>query len=167
MPDLADAVRGRVAVIDGTLTPCWSWTIHNHELYSGKHRAAGHNHQILCDLTGRLLHISDPQPGRTHDTKAIRNSGILDILGPSQALADKGYVGACSILPIKKLPGGEMLDWQKEFNTPINRLRYVIERSIANFKPGKSCTPTTDDPNPPIATAFNAVRTPTLLQEHF
>ena len=27
-----------------------------------------------------------------------------------------------------------MLDWQKEFNTQVNRLRYVIEQVIANFK---------------------------------
>lgn len=26
------------------------------------------------------------------------------------------------------------LDWQKEFNTQINKIRYVIEQAIANFK---------------------------------
>jgi hypothetical protein len=28
----------------------------------------------------------------------------------------------------------EPLDWQKEFNTQINKIRYNIERAIANFK---------------------------------
>src|SRR5207244_2019255 len=28
----------------------------------------------------------------------------------------------------------ELLDWQKEFNKQINKIRYVIEQVIANFK---------------------------------
>jgi len=28
----------------------------------------------------------------------------------------------------------ELLDWEKEFNTGVNKIRYVIERVIANFK---------------------------------
>jgi hypothetical protein len=28
----------------------------------------------------------------------------------------------------------EPLDWQKEFNTQINKIRYIIEQAIANFK---------------------------------
>ena len=27
-----------------------------------------------------------------------------------------------------------LLDWQKEYNTQVNRFRYLIERVIANFK---------------------------------
>jgi hypothetical protein len=27
-----------------------------------------------------------------------------------------------------------LLDWEKEFNTQINKVRYVIEQTIANFK---------------------------------
>jgi hypothetical protein len=38
------------------------------------------------------------------------------------------------ITPYKKPSGGEFLNWQKEFNTQVNRIRYVIERVIANFK---------------------------------
>jgi hypothetical protein len=30
--------------------------------------------------------------------------------------------------------GHGLLDWQKEFNTRVNKLRYVIEQVIANFK---------------------------------
>ena len=27
-----------------------------------------------------------------------------------------------------------LLDWQKEFNTQVNKIRWVIEQVIANFK---------------------------------
>ena len=38
------------------------------------------------------------------------------------------------ITPFKKPRGGELLDWQKDFNTQVNKFRYVIEQVIANFK---------------------------------
>jgi hypothetical protein len=38
------------------------------------------------------------------------------------------------ITPIKKPAHRELLDWEKEFNTQINKVRYVIEQIIANFK---------------------------------
>jgi hypothetical protein len=38
------------------------------------------------------------------------------------------------LTPIKKPPHRELLDWEKEYNTQINRVRYVIEQTIANFK---------------------------------
>src|SRR2546430_15029866 len=34
----------------------------------------------------------------------------------------------------RKPEGGELPDWQKEFNKQINQIRYVIEQVIANFK---------------------------------
>jgi hypothetical protein len=34
----------------------------------------------------------------------------------------------------EKPEGGELLDWQKEFNKQVNKIRYVIEQVIANFK---------------------------------
>jgi hypothetical protein len=38
------------------------------------------------------------------------------------------------ITSIKKPAYRELLDWEKEFNTQINKIRYVVERAIANFK---------------------------------
>ena len=34
----------------------------------------------------------------------------------------------------KKPPGGELMEWQKEYNTPVNKIRSVIEQVIGNFK---------------------------------
>jgi hypothetical protein len=38
------------------------------------------------------------------------------------------------LTPFKKPQGGALLDWQKEFNKQVNKIRYVIEQVIANFK---------------------------------
>ena len=53
---------------------------------------------------------------------------LLDWLG------DKGYIGHNTLTPFRKPEGGELLDLQKEFNKQINKIRYVIEQVIANFK---------------------------------
>jgi hypothetical protein len=37
------------------------------------------------------------------------------------------------ITPIKKPAHRNLLDWEKEYNTQINKIRYMIERTIANF----------------------------------
>lgn len=39
-----------------------------------------------------------------------------------------------SFTPYHKPAGGELLDWQKEFNATVNKIRYVIERSISQFQ---------------------------------
>jgi hypothetical protein len=38
------------------------------------------------------------------------------------------------ITPIKKKPGTELSDDHKHFNTAVNRIRYLIERTIAHLK---------------------------------
>jgi hypothetical protein len=120
-------------IIDGTLLPCWSWATHP-ELYSGKHKTTGMNVQVACTLNGNLEWISDPIAGSRHDSYCLDESGMLVTLDPGNSAGDKGYVGHGMITPFKKPAGGELLDWQKEFNTQVNKIRYVIEQVIANFK---------------------------------
>ena len=38
------------------------------------------------------------------------------------------------ITPIKKPKDRKLLDWEKDFNTAINKIRATVERVIANFK---------------------------------
>ena len=38
------------------------------------------------------------------------------------------------ITPIRKPPRRELLDWEKKFNTAINKIRWRIEQTIANLK---------------------------------
>ena len=119
-------------IVDGTLLPCWSWAGHP-ELYSGKHKTTGMNTQVACTLSGDLAWISDPIDGSRHDTYCVTESGVL-VTGPGNWMGDKGYVGNGMLTPIKKPAHRNLLDWEKEFNTQINKIRYVIERVIANFK---------------------------------
>jgi hypothetical protein len=120
-------------VVDGTLLPCWSWASHP-ELYSGKHKTTGMNVQIACTLDGRLAWISDPIDGSRHDTYCLGESAVLLTLNPGNWIGDKGYVGNSMLTPIKKPKHRDLLDWEREFNTQINKIRYVIEQVIANFK---------------------------------
>ena len=61
-------------------------------------------------------------------------SGVIETLDPANWVGDKGYIGNSMITPIRKPAHRELLDWEKEFNTAVNRIRYVVERTIANFK---------------------------------
>lgn len=120
-------------IIDGTLLPCWSWTGYP-QLYSGKHKTTGMNIQVVCTLDGAIAWISDPIDGSRHDTYCLGESAILDAVDPGNWLGDKGYVGNDMLTPIKKPIGRDLLDWEIEFNTEVNKIRYVVERAIANFK---------------------------------
>ena len=120
-------------LVDGTLLPCWSWAAHP-ELYSGKHKTTGMNVQVACTLAEKLAWISDPIDGSRHDNYCLNESGILLALDPADWIGDKGYVGNGMITPIRKPEGRELLDWEKEFNKQVNKIRAMIERVIANFK---------------------------------
>jgi len=138
IPTVEDLDPGVQYIVDGTLLPCWSWD-DRPELYSGKHHTTGVNVQVACTLDGQLVWVSDPMPGRTHDAKAIRESGLLDIPDiPDQAaprhLGDKGYIGLGMITPVRRPAHRGLLDEEKLFNRHVNQIRYQIERTIANFK---------------------------------
>jgi DDE superfamily endonuclease/Helix-turn-helix of DDE superfamily endonuclease len=120
-------------IVDGTLLPCWSWRDHS-ELYSGKHKTTGLNVQVVCDLYGRLAWISDPVDGRRHDTAALELSGVIETLDPGNWMGDKGYIGNNMITPFRKPAHRELLDWERQFNADVNKIRYMIERTIANVK---------------------------------
>jgi hypothetical protein len=72
--------------------------------------------------------------GCRHDSAALKLSGVLDTLKPGNWMGDKGYIGKGMITPIRKPAGRELLDWEKEFNTSVNQIRYMIERAIVNLK---------------------------------
>ena len=120
-------------LVDGTLVPCWSWADHP-EPWSGKHRTTGLNIQVACTLTGHLVWVSDPMPGSTHDTKALRDSGLLDVPDGPRHVGDKGYIGTGMITPTRKPPGGDLHESHKQFNKQVNSIRATIERVIAHLK---------------------------------
>lgn len=136
VPEPQQASRGTTLLVDGTLTPCWSWASRP-ELYSGKHKTTGHNVQVVSDLTGRLVYLSRPLPGATHDAKAFADldlAGTFTSIKAGNVIGDKGYQGCGLITPKKKRIGRIMTDQEKADNIPIHRLRATIERVIANIK---------------------------------
>jgi hypothetical protein len=120
-------------IVDGTLLPCWSWARHK-ELYSGKHKATGMNVQVACTIYGKLAWISDPIDGSRHDSHCLGESAVLVGMDPKNWIGDKGYVGKYMITPFKKPAGGELLGWQKEYNTQVNKIRWKIEQVISHLK---------------------------------
>src|SRR5262249_23043431 len=81
----------------------------------------GVNVQVACTLPAATIPPHCGSPAFRH-------------IGPSNWMGDKGYVGNGMITPIKKPAHRELLDWEKEVNTAINKIRYLIERTIATLK---------------------------------
>jgi len=133
VPTAEDLDETTQYVVDGTLFPCWSWASHR-ELYSGKHKKTGMNVQVACTVSGQLAWISDAFEGNRHDTRCLNESGVLVTLDPANWIGDKGYIGNDMLTPIRKPAHRGLLDWEKEFNQQINRIRSIIERVIADLK---------------------------------
>jgi hypothetical protein len=137
VPDAKDAiemVRGRVVLVDGTITPCWSYKDHP-ELWSRKKGTTGFSAQIVSLLTGNPVYISDPLDGCVHDATAYAETPVTGIVGSSGGgIADKGYQGTGLITPRKKPKGGKLGKRDKECNAEISALRAPVEQVIAHFK---------------------------------
>lgn len=101
---------------------------------SGKHKKTGMNVLVACTLEGRLSWTSDPVPVSCHDNYVVKDSSVLDGVDPIDYIGDKGFVRNGMITPFRKPAGGELLDWQKEFNRQVNKIRWVVKQVIANFK---------------------------------
>jgi hypothetical protein len=129
-----EMVDGRVCLVDGTITPCWSYADHD-ELWSRKHGTTGFNAQLICRLDGDAIYISDPLPGCTHDAKAFITTPVAEIVRSSGGgIGDKGYQGCGIVTPRKKPPGGELSEGDKADNAVISGLRAPVERLVAHFK---------------------------------
>ena len=137
VPDAKDAielVKGRVCLVDGTITPCWSYGDHP-ELWSRKHGTTGFNAQLVCLLDGNPVYISDPLPGKTHDATAFNETPVAEIVRSSGGgIGDKGYQGCGMATPRKKPPGGALSKGDKRNNAVISGLRAPVERVFGYFK---------------------------------
>ena len=138
VPTAQDAlvmVNGRVCLVDGAITPCWSYADHD-ELWSRKHGTTGFNTQLLGLLDGEAVWISDPLAGKTHDAAAFASTSVAQIVQHSGGgIGDKAYQGCEGVVtPRKTPPRGELSKKDKENNAAISALRAPIERLIAHFK---------------------------------
>jgi DDE superfamily endonuclease len=137
VPSAADAieiVQGRVCLVDGTITPCWSYKDHR-ELWSRKLTTTGFNAQLICLLNGNPVYISDPLSGGTHDVTAFKESPVSEIVRNSGGgIGDKGYIGSGMVTPMRKPRRGEFSQGDKAYNKQVSALRAPVEKFIAHFK---------------------------------
>ena len=133
VPDLDEAIRGRLVLVDGTDVPTGNRAGHK-DNFSGKRRRAGLNIQVAADTHGGLLGVSAPTPGSLHDRKAFSECGWEDLLVDVPLIADPGYQGTYTITPRKKPKGGELSVGDKANNKAISSIRSAVERCIAHLK---------------------------------
>lgn len=133
VPTLAEAIRGRLVLVDGTDIPTGNRAGHE-DNYSGKRRRSGLNIQVAADTDGDLLGISAPLPGSMHDRKAFTESDWEELLAGRPVIADPAYQGTHAITPRKKPQGGELSTGDKANNRSISSLRSAVERCIAHLK---------------------------------
>jgi hypothetical protein len=82
VPTAKDAIglmKGRVCLVDSTITPCWPNVDHK-ELWSRKKGTTGFNAQLSSILDGTPVYISDPLPGSTHDKTAFDENPVAEIV---------------------------------------------------------------------------------------
>lgn len=133
VPNLTEAIRGRLVLVDGTDIPTGNRAGHEGN-YSGKRRRSGLNIQVAADTDGDLLGISAPLPGSMHDRKAFTESNWEELLANTPVIADPAYQGTRAITPRKKPQGGELSTGDKANNRTISSLRSAVERCIAHLK---------------------------------
>src|SRR5271154_4229650 len=133
--DAAEATRGAIALVDGTLWPCWSWD-GERELWAGKYKTTGHGSLIVTNLQGHITFVSEPVTGNQHDMRKLKGSAVEKILKKAGgAFGDKGFIGTDYITtPIRKPTCRELLQWEHEWNNQVSSYRAPVERAVATLK---------------------------------
>jgi len=133
--DAVEAVRGAIALVDGTLWPCWSWDDED-KLWAGKYKTTGHGSLIITNLQGRITFVSDPVTGNRHDMAKLKGSIAEKILKEAGGVfGDKGFIGTDYITtPIRKPKCRKLLPWEHEWNNQVSSYRAPVERAIATLK---------------------------------
>ena len=133
--DAAEATRDAIALVDGTLWPCWSWN-GEHELWSGKYKTTGHGSLIVTNLDGHVIFVSEPVAGNKHDMAKLRGAAVEEILKKAGGVfGDKGFIGTDYITtPIRKPECRKLLQWEHEWNNQVSSFRAPVERAVANLK---------------------------------
>jgi len=133
--DAAEATRDTIALVDGTLWPCWSWDGES-KLWSGKHKTTGHGSLIVTNLKGRITFVSEPVTGNQHDMAKLKRSDVEKILKKAGGVfGDKGFIGTDYITtPIRKPQCRQLLKWEHEWNNQVSSFRAPVERGVATLK---------------------------------
>src|SRR6266496_6302386 len=125
--DAAETTRGSIALVDGTLWPCWSWA-GERELWAGKYKTTGHGSLIIANLAGEITFVSEPVPGNQHDMAKLKDSECETILkAAGDAIGDKGFIGTDYIItPVRKPQDRELYMRKHVYNNQISSLRAPV-----------------------------------------
>ncbi|HEX5365268.1 MAG TPA: transposase family protein [Acidimicrobiales bacterium] len=141
--ELAEALEAvdHRALADGTFVPIprpgGGWAAQKAE-YSGHRHRHCRSTQVVTDVDGWLLWVTDDQPGPTHDLAALVGSGIPERIaaGGGTLVADRGYQGIGNHVESLDvlLPNGAWGRGAGRYNTDLSRLRVRAEHAIAGLK---------------------------------
>ena len=102
--DAEEATRGAIALVDGTLWPCWSWAGAK-DLWSGKHKTTGHGSLVITNYDGDIIFVSDPVTGNLETRVNIDSIQSMD-LESSRFSAENGR-GSAGVLDLKTKMGDD------------------------------------------------------------
>ena len=91
------------------------------------------NIQTAATLSGHLVAVGGiPIPGARHHAYAFPASGLATQRTDISTAADLGSVGVegIEIVPLKRIPGGQLTTSQAEFNTAFSKIRAAVEHAI-------------------------------------
>lgn len=133
--EAAEAARGAITLVDGTLWPCWSWSGAK-DLWAGKYKTTGHGSLVIANYDGDILYVSDPVAGNRHDMGKLADSESEKILKAAGGVfGDKGFIGTDYITtPVRKPEHRELHIREKEYNAEVSSHRAPIERAVAQLK---------------------------------
>ena len=155
MPSAEDAIEmtsGRVCLVNGTITPCWSYDDHD-ELWSRKHGTTGFNAQLVSLLGGNAIYISDPLPGKTHDAAAFVGTPVAEIIRNSGGgIADKGYQGCGMVTRARSSRTASSCHGKGNSTLMSHRSGHPSKGSLPISSPGGSSIRTTAARTTPTAT---------------
>ena len=146
-PDTEEAkqvTRGRLALVDGTLWPCWSWDTVS-EMWARKYKTTGHGSLIIGDEFGNIIFVSDPAPGCDHDMKKLEGEVKKSSAVPVRSSRTRDFRGLATS---RRRRSRRIADsTYVNMNTITRSVQSVLpssERSRTS-RPGRSCSPTTGD----------------------
>ena len=75
--EAAEATRGAIALVDGTLWPCWSW-VGERELWAGKYKTTGHGSLIITNPPDRIT-LRDMPEAQAADGIVPSDLGVNEV----------------------------------------------------------------------------------------
>lgn len=131
--DLPALVEGKVCLRDGALVVVFNWR-HRTDLYPAKHRAAGMNIQVLVDL--QAGHRRQPGVPRQLARHAMFPRGRAGQAAGTRRWRDRRQrlPRRPVTTPIKKQPGVELADTDRESSRQLAKIRIAVEWAIAHLK---------------------------------